>query len=545
MGITASSVVLRVCVIVWVCCVSVSHLHAGEPELEIVPARIQLEPGHLQLFQARARGPGGGFLQNLRWSATGGQIAGQQLNAQYTAGQQQGIYQILVQKGNGKGAPQGTAQVKIGYAPTAQALAITTRAGVPVACVLVGADRDRDALTYRVVRAPAHGALTGTAPHLLYTPQAGFVGTDTVLYEVTDGWSTSAQALVTITVQSALEITSPLNAQATVGIPMTYTVTASEPAATFALDPVPAGLTWSPSTGVLAGMPTQAGVVTLQFTATAPGGQATAQVRLDVSRGTPTLTWPAPAPLVAGVALGASQLNAQASVPGVMAYTPPAGTVLAVGQQSLTVAFTPNDVANWNPVSGQVSITVLPGAPVVTWAAPPALVAGEALSEIHLNAIAAIAGTFSYHPPAGTRLPIGTHTLSAVFTPFDQAQYALGAATTTVTVLPAPPRFIQAPTADAAVIATTSTTLRATAVAGDGGPISSYTWRRLDGPDAPVAFTRSGTADAGTTGVRFTRAGTYTLLCQVRDATGAQAESSVEVVVQAVAAAAVIGAGAP
>ena len=80
----------------------------------------------------------------------------------------------------------------------------------------------------------------------------------------------------------------------------------------------------------------------------------------------PTLTWPAPADIVYGTALGPTQLNATADVPGAFAYTPPAGTVLPVGNgQTLSTTFTPFDTVRYLTATASVVINVLP-APTLT-----------------------------------------------------------------------------------------------------------------------------------------------------------------------------------
>src|SRR4029079_3282368 len=47
---------------------------------------------------------------------------------------------------------------------------------------------------------------------------------------------------------------------------------------------------------------------------------AIATLVITVAKATPTITWPAPASIVYGTPLGASQLNATSSVPGTFAY---------------------------------------------------------------------------------------------------------------------------------------------------------------------------------------------------------------------------------
>lgn len=62
-------------------------------------------------------------------------------------------------------------------------------------------DADNDPLTYSIVTGPAHGTLAfGAVPDVLYTPDAGFSGTDTFTFKVNDGTVDSNMATVTITV---------------------------------------------------------------------------------------------------------------------------------------------------------------------------------------------------------------------------------------------------------------------------------------------------------------------------------------------------------
>jgi hypothetical protein len=84
--------------------------------------------------------------------------------------------------------------------PGAQAGWVTTTEDTAVAVVLSGTDVDGDALTYTVVRAPAHGTLSGTPPQLLYTPAANASGVYTFTYRVSDGQGGSAEAAVSLTV---------------------------------------------------------------------------------------------------------------------------------------------------------------------------------------------------------------------------------------------------------------------------------------------------------------------------------------------------------
>jgi autotransporter-associated beta strand protein len=87
---------------------------------------------------------------------------------------------------------------------------------------------------------------------------------------------------------------------------------------------------------------------------------------LAVDKITPVITWSTPAALAAGTALDDTQLNAASGgVAGTFVYTPPAGTVLAVGAvHTLSVQFTPSDTVNYNtPAAQNVTLMVLAATP--------------------------------------------------------------------------------------------------------------------------------------------------------------------------------------
>ena len=81
---------------------------------------------------------------------------------------------------------------------------------------------------------------------------------------------------------------------------------------------------------------------------------------LATTPATPTLTWPQPAAITYGTALSSTQLDATADVPGTFAYTPPAGTVLDAGAQTLSVTFTPNDSTKYTTATATRTLTVIP-----------------------------------------------------------------------------------------------------------------------------------------------------------------------------------------
>ncbi len=149
---------------------------------------------------------------------------------------------------------------------------------------------------------------------------------------------------------------------------------------------------------------------------------------LNIGKATPAITWSNPADITCGTALGATQLNATASVAGSFVYTPAAATVLSEGNgQTLQVDFTPTDTANYNTASKNVVINVVPPTkttPTITWNNPADITYGTALSGTQLNATVSVAGSFVYTPAAGTVLSEGNgQTLHVDFTPTDTANY--------------------------------------------------------------------------------------------------------------------------
>jgi VCBS repeat-containing protein len=92
-----------------------------------------------------------------------------------------------------------------------------------------------------------------------------------------------------------------------------------------------------------------------------------------IAKASPVIAWSNPAPITYGTALGATQLSATATgvggaaLAGTLAYTPASGTILGAGNgQSLSVLFTPSDVANYTTATKNVTIDVLKFTPVAS-----------------------------------------------------------------------------------------------------------------------------------------------------------------------------------
>ena len=87
-------------------------------------------------------------------------------------------------------------------APTADPQSVTTAEDTPKAITLTGDDPDGGALTYVLTSSPAHGALSGFAPNVTYTPAANFHGSDSFNFKVRDSsaqYSTPATIAITVT----------------------------------------------------------------------------------------------------------------------------------------------------------------------------------------------------------------------------------------------------------------------------------------------------------------------------------------------------------
>ena len=83
-------------------------------------------------------------------------------------------------------------------------------------------------------------------------------------------------------------------------------------------------------------------------------------VNETVNQTVPVITWiPTASSINLGTALGSAQLDATASVPGIFTYAPPSGTVLPLGNTTVTAAFAPTDTFDYAPASAKVTISVV------------------------------------------------------------------------------------------------------------------------------------------------------------------------------------------
>jgi Flp pilus assembly CpaE family ATPase len=186
---------------------------------------------------------------------------------------------------------------------------------------------------------------------------------------------------------------------------------------------VPGKFAYTPAAGEMLAAGTH--TLSVTFTPADATGYTTAQaaVSFTVTKATPAIAWPTPAPITYGAALSPAQLNATASIPGRFVYTPAEGAVLTAGVQTLTATFTPTDAADYTTAQAAISFTVAKAKPIATWPTPASIAYGIPLGGAQLNATASVPGTFVYAPAAGTVLSVGANAISATFKPTDVTDY--------------------------------------------------------------------------------------------------------------------------
>lgn len=140
-------------------------------------------------------------------------------------------------------------------------------------------------------------------------------------------------------------------------------------------------------TGVV--LPAGTSALTAAFTPEAEtsfAGVTSNTVNEVVNQGTPVITWSSPAPIAYGTPLSATQLNATATpAGGIFTYTPPVGTVLAPGTQTLSVIYTPTDTTDYKPATASVQLLVNPPALTLTAINPASGQLGAAAMTVALT----------------------------------------------------------------------------------------------------------------------------------------------------------------
>ncbi|GAB3791141.1 putative Ig domain-containing protein [Dyella agri] len=88
--------------------------------------------------------------------------------------------------------------------PTAAALSVNTTASTPVTIqVMTNASGPQPFTGVNVASVPAHGSASINGEQIVYTPNAGFVGTDSFTYQISNHFGSAVPATITVTVTKA------------------------------------------------------------------------------------------------------------------------------------------------------------------------------------------------------------------------------------------------------------------------------------------------------------------------------------------------------
>jgi large repetitive protein len=219
-------------------------------------------------------------------------------------------YQVC-DNGSTNGAPDsqctvGTVNVTvnpINDVPVANSQAKATNGNTPVSVTLTGSDLETAPanLAFTVTLGPSHGALSGTAPNLTYTPALNYTGPDSFKFTVTDTGDgdaaalTSAEATVSLFVNDTINptVSAPANVVAFTS-PGAVTCGAVVGDATLGVANANdnSGSVSVSRTGVPAGNNFPVGTTTLTYTAIDPSGNAASatQTVTVIDNTPPTLT---------------------------------------------------------------------------------------------------------------------------------------------------------------------------------------------------------------------------------------------------------------
>ncbi|WP_429941225.1 putative Ig domain-containing protein [Agrobacterium vitis] len=292
-------------------------------------------------------------------------------------------------------------------APIANALTATVTAN-SADNVLAPSITGGAATSVAIASSPSHGVATVSGTNFIYTPTAGYSGSDSFTYTATNATGTSSPATVTIAVTAPTFTLSPASGTltaATVGTAYSEIVTASGGTSPYSYaisaGTLPTGLTLNTSTGVISGTPTTAANTSFTITATdANGATGSASYSLTVTEPSVTLSLSPSSGALTTATVGTSYSQSVTTTSGTAPYTY-AGTGLPDGlvldTSTGTISGTPTTAGSYaiavtvtdsaspaNHGSGNYTLTVNAAASIAFSPAGGALkeaMAGEAYSQ--------------------------------------------------------------------------------------------------------------------------------------------------------------------
>jgi hypothetical protein len=259
---------------------------------------------------------------------------------------------------------QPNSTLSVTFKPT-----ITTDYTTATATVNLTVTKAAPAITWATPAPITYGTAVGPTQQDATANVAG-----TFVYEQKAGWVPIADTHTMTVTFTPTDTTDYKTTTATVTLTVnqaTPTITWANPAAiTFgnalsatqldATSKVAGTFVYSPSAGTVLTAGTQTLSVTFTPTDTTDYITATAIVTLTVKQATPVITWPTPAPITYGTAVGPAQQDATANVAGTFVYEQKAGWVPIAGTHTMAVIFMPTDALDYKTVTATVTLTVNP-----------------------------------------------------------------------------------------------------------------------------------------------------------------------------------------
>lgn len=244
-----------------------------------------------------------------------------------------------------------------------------------------------------VVTAPVNGTLSAggfTGTTITYTPNNGFIGTDSFTYRGVNTSGTpfvgDAREVFIIVQTPGPVITSALTASGTVGLPFVYQITATNLPTLYTATGLPGTLSLNADSGVISGTPATAAILNLSIGTSNATGSDSKTLVITISQAPQFISFPAQVvqtrPFSAGnsfpinpPASGGTSGNPIAygsTTPGVCTVSSSAVTIVAAGICTLTADQAGNaDYAAAPTATQGVTITpVVPGAPTGIGATP-------------------------------------------------------------------------------------------------------------------------------------------------------------------------------
>jgi hypothetical protein len=404
------------------------------------------------------------------------------------------------------------------------------------------------ATSVAIAAAPSHGTAIATGTAITYTPNPGYVGSDSFTYTASNLDGTSAAATVSVTINAPTLSIGPASLPAaTIAASYSATVTASGGTAPYSYaistGALPAGLSVNASTGAITGTPTAGGVFNFTVTATdsstGTGAPYTASRAYTLTIGAPTLSvTPSTLPDAAlntaySQPLTASGGTSPYSYAVIAGSTPPgltlsssgtlSGTPTSAGTFNFTVSATDSSTGA-GPYSGSRAYTIAVTAnPPIAGNTTLTVSANSSANPVTLNLTGGTAtkvavSTGASHGAATASGTSITYTPNAGYSGSDSFTYTASntdgtsaAATVSVTVS-APTLTLTPPTLSSGAIATAySQTVTAT------GGTAPYTYAVTSGA-LPAGLTLS---SAGVLSGTPTADGTFNFTVKATDVNGA------------------------